>query len=356
MLDRVLGDHARVEGGAAGDDDDLVDLAQHGGGDAHLVEGQQAARVDPAQQRVGDGLGLLGDLLEHEVVVAALLGGGGVPVDVVRPDVGGLALEVRDGDPLAAQFDDLVLAEFDGVAGVRDEGRDIGGEEVLAVADAHDERGVAAGADHDVRLVGVHGHQGEGAFEAAADLAHRLGEVPDGGVGLGEEVGDDLGVGLGEQVVAALGEFGAQGGEVLDDAVVDDGDPARVVQVRVRVGVRGTAVGGPAGARGRRGRPQRALVQQLLQVGELAGLLGRGQAAVGEDGDTRRVVAPVLEPLQTRDDNVEGGLAAHVTNDSAHEENSRRRRADVESDGERRKAPDRDGPGHPGACVQLRAR
>ena len=46
--------------------------------------------VEPAEQRVGDRLRLLGDLLEHEVVVAALLGGGEVPVDVVLADVAGL--------------------------------------------------------------------------------------------------------------------------------------------------------------------------------------------------------------------------------------------------------------------------
>lgn len=50
-------------------------------------------------------------------------------------------------------------------------------------------------------------------------------------MGLREEVGDDLGVRLGLQGVAALLQFGAQHGEVLDDAVVDDGDPPGVVEV-----------------------------------------------------------------------------------------------------------------------------
>ena len=68
--------------GAAGDDEDLVDVAQVLVGQAHLVERELAGLGEPAEQRVGDGLRLLGDLLEHEVVVAALLGGRGVPVDV----------------------------------------------------------------------------------------------------------------------------------------------------------------------------------------------------------------------------------------------------------------------------------
>ena len=68
--------------GTARDDEDLVDVAQVLVGQAHLVEQDVAALGEPAQQGVGDRLRLLGDLLEHEVVVAALLGGGGVPVDV----------------------------------------------------------------------------------------------------------------------------------------------------------------------------------------------------------------------------------------------------------------------------------
>ena len=63
-------------------------------------------------------LRLLGDLLEHEVVVAALLGGGHVPVDVVVPDLGRAAVEVGDRDLVRPQLDDLVLAQLDRLAGV----------------------------------------------------------------------------------------------------------------------------------------------------------------------------------------------------------------------------------------------
>lgn len=77
-------------GGAAGDDDDLLGLAQDGRVQAQFrAEGEGAeGRVEAAEEGVGDGLGLLGDLLEHEGVVAVLLGGGGVPVDAVGAGVG----------------------------------------------------------------------------------------------------------------------------------------------------------------------------------------------------------------------------------------------------------------------------
>ena len=176
VLDGVLGDHARVMRGAAGHDDDLVDVAQLVVREAHLVEAEPPVGADPAEQRVGDRARLLGDLLQHEVVVAALLGGGDVPVDVVLLDLGGLAGEVGDRHARPAQLHDLVLAQLDRVAGVRDEGGDVAGEEVLAVADADDERGVAAGADDDVGLAGVDRDQRERALQPAADVPHRVGQ------------------------------------------------------------------------------------------------------------------------------------------------------------------------------------
>ncbi len=319
VLDGVLGDHPGVEGGAAGDDDDLVDLAEFGVGDAHLVQGQRSLAVDPAEEGVGDGLGLVGDLLEHEGGVAALLGGGGVPVDVVLAHVRRCPVEPGDGDALAAQLDDLVLAQLDRGAGVGDEGGDVGGEEPLVLPHAHDERGVAPGADHDVRLVGVDGDEGEGPFQPPAHLPHGVREVPARRERLGQQMRDDLGVRLGLQGVAAPGQFAPQGREVLDDPVVDDGDPARVVQVGVGVGVGGRPVRRPPrvpdpGPPGR----QRPVPQLLLQIDELARLLRGGEPAVREHGDTSRVVAPVFEALESCDDDVLRRLPSDITHDSAH--------------------------------------
>ena len=54
----------------------------------------------------------------------------------------------------------------------------------------------------------------------------------------------DLGIGLGGEMVSLGGELLAQRLEVLDDAVVDDGEPGR--SVRMGVGDRRLAVGRPA--------------------------------------------------------------------------------------------------------------
>ena len=86
------------------------------------------------------------------------------------------------GDPVAVGGDHhrLVLAEFDGVAGVFDERRDVGADEHLAVADADHQRRRAPGGDDRARLVGVGEHQGEVALEAAQHGQHGGDEVAGG--------------------------------------------------------------------------------------------------------------------------------------------------------------------------------
>lgn len=159
----------------------------------------------------------------------------------------GVAVEVGERDVVGRDLDDLAVADLERLAGVRDERGDVGGEEVLALADADDQRRVAAGGDDAVGGVGVHGEQRERAVEAAADRAHGVDQVGPGGDLGGQQVRDDLGVGLGGEPDAGVLQLGAEPGEVLDDAVVDDGDPAGLVEVRVGVTVGGRAVRGPPG-------------------------------------------------------------------------------------------------------------
>ncbi len=145
VLDGVFGQQAGVVRGAAGDDEDLVDLAQFLIGKALLVE-HDATVDEMPQQGVGDRGGLLGDLLEHEVVVATLFGGVEIPVDVELPVVpAGLQIVPAEevGDPVAVggQHHRLVLAELHGVPGVLDERRPVGADEHLVLTDADDEQG-----------------------------------------------------------------------------------------------------------------------------------------------------------------------------------------------------------------------
>ena len=184
--------------------------------------------------RLGDGVGLLVDLLEHERLVAALLGGRLVPVDVrdlalQRRAVGREELHAR-----RAQHDDLAVLDELHVARVGEEGGDGGAEELLAVAAADDQRALLAGAHERAGLVGAHRDERVVALELVVGGADGLGEAAERHV-VGDEVRDDLGVGLGRVVGAHVGHALLEQEVVLDDAVDDDVDA--VARVEVRVGV-----------------------------------------------------------------------------------------------------------------------
>ena len=132
-------------------------------------------------------------------------------------------------------------------------------------------------------------------------------------------MGHDLGVRLGRQRDTRGAEFIAQFSEVLDDAVVDDGDGAVGAHVRVRIGVGRTAVSGPPGvADAQRCGLQGILAQQSLEVGQLARLLAHIEALAGDDRDPRGVVAAVLQAAQALDHDLERLLLADVPHDPAH--------------------------------------
>ena len=311
-------------GGAAGDHEHLVHVAQILIGQPLLVE-HDPATLEVTEQGVGDGARLLGDLLEHEEVVAALLRRREIPVDVKRLAGAGVSVEVGDLVGVGGDHHHLVLAEFHGVAGVLDERGHIGADEHLVGAHADHQRGGAAGGDDGAGVIGVGEDQRERTFEAAQRRVGTRDEIPrrrTARVLALQEVHRGFGVGIRGELDAGLLELGPQDGVVLDDAVVDNRDLAVGARVGVGVAVGGLAVGGPprvphAGGPGQRlaAHGRDLLVQVLQPAGPL---LYRGMALTVEDGDPCRVVAAVLHPPQRLDDDVQGITLPDVSDDSAH--------------------------------------
>jgi hypothetical protein len=167
-----------------------------------------------------------------------------VPGDLLH-----LALDrfaVEGGQRVAVAADDhLAFLQHDDLAGVLQHRRDVGGDEHLALADPDDQRrGAVAREDQPVGRL----RRDDAQRERAAHLRQRAPQRGDE-VALVvrlDEVREHFGVGLAAEDVAFAEQLRAQRRVVLDDAVVDDGDPAAAVHVRVRVGVGGAAVGRPA--------------------------------------------------------------------------------------------------------------
>ena len=316
-----------MESGATGNDEDLVDFTQLLIGEPLLIEDDPSVD-EMAEQGVGNRGGLLGDLLEHEVVVAALLGCRQVPIDMKRTRVGGVVVAVEVSDPVTVGGDHhgLVLTEFDGIAGVFDKGGDIGAKKHLALADSDDQRGGPPCRDDGAGVVVVGEDQGEMPLQAAHDGQHGGDEIAGSFavlVGPGHQMNGHLGVGVAGELDTVFLKFGAQGGVVLDDAVMHHGELSGRVAVRMRVTVGRAAVGGPSGVTDPCSSTQTVgicLGQGSFQIGQSTGPAPDCEPTVTvEYGQPGRVVAPVLHPAQCVDHDIAGGPVPHIRHDSAHE-------------------------------------
>ena len=110
------------------------------------------AALEALADRLAQRVRLLVDLLEHERLVAALLGGGGVPRDRLGVALDALAVEVEELRALGRDHDELAVADELRLARVLEEGDDVGGEERLAVAEPDHHRALQARADDHVRV------------------------------------------------------------------------------------------------------------------------------------------------------------------------------------------------------------
>src|SRR5690606_28460173 len=107
LFDPVPGHQAGVVAGAAGDDVHRPGFRQQALG-VHAEDlGEDAAAGDATLERVGDGLRLLVDLLEHVVRVIALVDGVGAEVRFAHLALHGPAVGVEDLEAVAADADDV---------------------------------------------------------------------------------------------------------------------------------------------------------------------------------------------------------------------------------------------------------
>ena len=204
-------------------------------------------RLDEGVERVADHLGLLVDLLQHEVAVFALADHGAGDGRQLDRALHLLARRVADHDGAFVEDHPVAVFQIGQTVGQRRQREGVGRQIHLAitVAITDSQRRAAPGTDHQVVLAGEDQRQTEGAFQALQGFRRRLDRTHSPIQVIGHQMDDDLGVGFGlEEVIVAL-QFGLQVLIVLDDAVMDDGNLARGMGMGVVLGR--AAMGGPAG-------------------------------------------------------------------------------------------------------------
>ena len=210
-----------------------------------LEEDLAALERHAAENRVARGRGLLIDLLEHEVLVAALLRRDRIPQHALRRLGDRLAVVVGELDARARDDGHLFIPEEHDIASMGEDGRDVGGDEEFVLTEAdHDRRTVADGDDF-FRVFERQQHDGEHAAHVGERTAHGVLQAVIAHLAL-HQVRDDLGVGFGLELVPLRLQLALQLEIVFDDAVVDDDDLAGAVAMRMGVLFGGTAMRRPA--------------------------------------------------------------------------------------------------------------
>ena len=298
------------------DEHDALQLLQLVVGHAEPLEHEPAV-ADAVADRLGDGLGLLVDLLEHERLVAALLGALVVPVELDGLVVDDLAVRHREGRALRRDRDDLAVARELHRARLAQEGGRVRRQEALALAEPDDERHLEPRADEQAGMVAVDDDEGEVPLELAERAADRLDEVAL--VVALDEMDDGLGVGLGRERVPVRGEALLELAVVLDDPVEDDRKAVGIAAgQRVRVLLGDPAVRRPARVSEACGRARMVRSGAVSQVPEVADRAHVVEPVLLEERKPGRVVAAVLQALEALEKNRFALTRADVPDDPAH--------------------------------------
>ncbi len=228
----------------------------------------------------------------------------------------GFAGGIEDFERCAAQHAPVAFFQIDHALGEGADGERVGAEEHFLFADADHQRRAAAAAEDEIVFARDDRRDGEGAAQLVERRLEGFFRLEPFGEVLVDQVGDGFRIRFGVELAATGFHRLAQLAEVFDDAVVDDGDPAR----RMRVGVRfvGLTVGRPAGVTDTGAGLQRRLADPGVEVGQLARRAQALQLARFQQGDARRIIAAIFQPLERFHQTGRRRLVAEDADNTAH--------------------------------------
>ena len=253
--------------------------------------------------------------------VSALFCRGNFPVNVVVLLFDRQLHRVIDLNGVARQNGDLAVFHVRNVSCVLDERRHVGGDEVAAVAVAKQQRRVLSRRIQPLRIVCADDAEGVRALDAVQHHVDRVLHAvylvePQA---IFQQLRDDLAVRFRCELYTLLLEKFPDLQIVFNDAVVYQRDFAVLGHMGVGVDIVRFAVCRPAGmADADRAVHERAVRRLFGQVCEPALAFGDVQHAVLRHADTRRVIAPVLQPRKALEQNGRSLLLADITYDSTH--------------------------------------
>ena len=252
------------------------------------------------------------------MVIATLLRRDRIPLHLRKLALDQSAVDVDDLHTVFGEHGEVAVVERNDVAGVRQDGRDIAGEEGLLFAQADDDRAAAVlGGHQQIGLVLADRRQRVGSRQFPTRFPHGTQQVEPLFHTLIDQVGDQLGIGIGADCGAPGFESRAKVAIVFDDAVVDDDDRSSPVGMGVDFG--GLAVGRPAGVADSEMPVERSVAEDGFEIDELALRSTDLEAVALDDRHAGRVIAAIFEAAQAVHENIDSSMfATHVSDDSTH--------------------------------------
>src|SRR5262249_44327620 len=146
--DHEFSGEAGVPACSAGDDADFVELAELLFGEAEIAEINFAGVArNAAEKCVANGARLLEDFLLHAMVVAALFRHDGIPGDMVRFALDGLAGMIHHADAGLGEDSDVAIGKEENVACVLEQSGDIARDKEFVFAKTNHGGWTHAGSD-----------------------------------------------------------------------------------------------------------------------------------------------------------------------------------------------------------------
>ena len=317
LFDVILAHDARMISRAAGYNEDLLQVLEGFCSPVQFTERDLVAvPAHPAPQGIPDRLGLFVDFLQHEVFEAALFSCFSIPVHPEHFLVDLLPVQVFDRHLVRFHNGHFPIAENVGVTGLVDDGRDIGSDVVLSLAQTDDQRVVLLGADQLAGVLGAQEHQGIGPLDGVQHLPDRAFKVPVPQVG--HQMGHDFRIRFGQEMMTLLQQCLFQGHVVFDDPVMHHGKLAAFVHMGMGIDVAGFSVGGPPGVTDADGT-HRFMAHDFLPQGvQTAHAFFHVDLAVVVNGDARRIIPSIFQFAQPFHQKRRGLMTSDVTNNTAH--------------------------------------
>ena len=217
-----------------------------------------------------------------------------------------------------------------------DDGAGVAGQKVFTFANPDNQRRSTSRADHDVRAVRADDGDPVGAddfFERPHDglrqrwnavlFLARLGRL-DPRVILADQMGEDFGVGFRAKLVSRLSKPFLDPVEVFNHTIVNHGDPAGPVKVRMGVFVRRRAVRGPAGVADAELTGRRLGLEGSAETFvDFPLFFARLEFGVVQHAQPGAVITAVFEPAQSFKQDGCRLLLADVAYDAAHKSSFR---------------------------------